>query len=66
MAADQQHRTHDSIKRVSDTGCERRVLGYVSGSDPAGSDFGGRGAVLESDLAVCAQFLGSSRCCGSE
>ena len=22
--------------------------------------------VLESDLAVCAQFLGSSRCCGSE
>ena len=23
-------------------------------------------AVLESDLAVCAQFLGSSRCCGSE
>ena len=31
-----------------------------------GSDFGGRGAVLESDLAVCAQFLGSSRCCGSE
>ena len=41
-------------------------LGYVSGSDPAGSDFGGRGAVLESDLTVCAQFLGSSRCCGSE
>ena len=61
MAADQQHRTYDPLKRVSDTGCKRTVLGYVSGSDPAGSDFGGRGAVLESDLAVCTQFLGSGR-----
>ncbi len=37
MAADQQHRTYDSLKRVSDTGCERRVLGYVSGSDQLGA-----------------------------
>ena len=52
MAARQQYRSYDSVKRVRSYERFRGILGYVPGCHPAGRDFSGCAAVLETDLAV--------------